>query len=291
MTDSSGTHLADFWRKLTESTYLDWQHFSVMMVLAAFIHIFGMVALDLIPRDEVVQIPIRVLNIKLGNSDDPALAKSSETTGSEDTKHLLDGKHADEDEGVAVVTALPAIDMQESENDYEDVLKSFESAINLKKEIQSTGDKSLEEMLTAPAVKKVEKPKNKRSKSLPKQYVRETNKPHSVGQGSVLGDSTSIDAEILARYEQLISKWIQRHKEYPAEAKRAGIGGEAVVRIRIDRNGEILLSRLERPTGHRMLDDAVLEMIRRANPIPRVPENYPAGNLFEFLIPVSFKLR
>ena len=29
-------------------------------------------------------------------------------------------------------------------------------------------------------------------------------------------------------------------------------------------------------------------MIRRANPVPSVPENYPAGSLIEFLIPITF---
>jgi hypothetical protein len=30
-------------------------------------------------------------------------------------------------------------------------------------------------------------------------------------------------------------------------------------------------------------------MIRRANPVPAIPADYPAGNLIEFLIPITFE--
>jgi protein TonB len=94
----------------------------------------------------------------------------------------------------------------------------------------------------------------------------------------------------LRRYEQIISLSIQRNKVYPAEAKTQGLQGQAVIRIRINRQGNILYSRIEKPTRYPILNEAIAEMVRLSNPVPAVPVNYPAGNLFEFLIPVSFRL-
>ncbi len=93
---------------------------------------------------------------------------------------------------------------------------------------------------------------------------------------------------MVSHYEQLISLWIQKFKIYPAEARSQGMQGETVVRIRIDRQGNIRYYVLEHSTGYQVLDRAAIDMIRRANPVPAVPADYPKGDLMEFLIPVGF---
>jgi len=96
---------------------------------------------------------------------------------------------------------------------------------------------------------------------------------------------------MVSRYEQLISLWIQKFKLYPADAKTQGLQGDTVVRIRIDRQGNIRYYILEHSTGIPSLDRAAIDMIRRANPVPAVPNDYPSGDLIEFLIPVNFSLK
>ena len=64
-----------------------------------------------------------------------------------------------------------------------------------------------------------------------------------------------------------------------------------MVRIRIDRHGNIHYYELEHSTGYEMLDKAAIDMIRRANPVPAVPSDYPQGELLEFLIPVNYQLQ
>lgn len=92
---------------------------------------------------------------------------------------------------------------------------------------------------------------------------------------------------IRARYEQEIAGWIEQHKYYPREADKHE--GMATVRMRIDRGGNVRYYAIEQSAGNGALDNAALVMIRRANPMPAVPENYPAGTLVEFLIPIHFK--
>jgi protein TonB len=100
-------------------------------------------------------------------------------------------------------------------------------------------------------------------------------------------EGLSAEQQVRANYEKVISSWIGQHKIYPASAR--GREGRAVLRIRIDRQGYVRYYALEESSGVAVLNSAAIDMIRRANPVPAVPENYPAGNLIEFLIPITFE--
>lgn len=92
------------------------------------------------------------------------------------------------------------------------------------------------------------------------------------------------------RYEALLYAWIDRHKKYPLLAQRRGLEGSGSVRVRIDRYGRVLDRSLERSTGEALLDEAALDMVRRADPFPEVPADY-GGSSFEFVAPVEYRLR
>jgi protein TonB len=92
------------------------------------------------------------------------------------------------------------------------------------------------------------------------------------------------------RYEELLFAWMNRHKQYPMLAQRRGLQGRGSVRVRIDRDGRVLERSLTRSTGEAMLDQAALDMVRRASPFPPVPEEY-AGASFEFVAPIEYRLR
>ncbi|HEY2772890.1 MAG TPA: energy transducer TonB [Candidatus Binatia bacterium] len=92
------------------------------------------------------------------------------------------------------------------------------------------------------------------------------------------------------RYLELLSAWLHRHKEeYPVLAKRRGLQGHASVRIRIDRSGRVLEASIVRSTGQDLLDQAALDLVRRASPFPAIPPEYPDAS-FEFDAPVDYGL-
>lgn len=132
----------------------------------------------------------------------------------------------------------------------------------------------------------------------PQRYVREVGAAPNAGQGIATGSpsgqgtentmTTGTAQEIRERYEQQISGWIQQHKLYPAQAN--GAEGRVVARMRIDRSGYVRYYAIEQSSGNSVLDAAAIDMIRRANPVPAVPANYPAGSLIEFLIPITFRV-
>jgi TonB family C-terminal domain len=125
----------------------------------------------------------------------------------------------------------------------------------------------------------------------PFQYVRTTTAAPvaSVSVGNVRDVPSSPEA-IRARYEQKISGWLQRHKVYPKEAKELKQEGKPVLRVRLDRGGQVTFFAIEKSTGFQILDRAALDMVNRANPFPAPPPDYPGNGVLEFLIPVQFKL-
>ncbi|MDX2073409.1 MAG: energy transducer TonB [Alphaproteobacteria bacterium] len=209
------------------------KHFAMTLCVVLLLHASSFIAWSMSPSKPVQNIPIRTMNIRLGEADD-----------------TLDA----------------------AEN------KAFSSNAP---QVEAVIDKLADEVF-------IPKPKPAPEKDEMKQYVRETNAPlKKTTKGSKTG---ARDAEIMSRYTQLISLWIQKFKVYPEEARQKGLKGSTVVRIRIDRRGTIHYYSLERSTGIPLLDNAAIDMIRRANPVPAVPDDYPAGDVFEFLVPVNFSL-
>lgn len=121
----------------------------------------------------------------------------------------------------------------------------------------------------------------------PQPPVEQNPAPVSEEIGSELGNALS-NADILRRYEQVITLWFEQHKIYPAASAARGDAGEAMLRIRINRQGEILFYSIERSTGHEALDNAIVSMVEKANPVPSIPPQYTADNQVEFLLPISF---
>lgn len=137
------------------------------------------------------------------------------------------------------------------------------------------------------------------SPAAPQHYVREVGGPSAQALAQASGASAApssaapvpntpqaIEAE-RTRYTQSISNWVQQHKYYPATA--GGREGRAVVRVRIDRAGNVRYYAIEQSAGDPALDAAALDMIRHANPMPAVPESYSGGALVDFLIPITFR--
>lgn len=85
------------------------------------------------------------------------------------------------------------------------------------------------------------------------------------GSGSTKGEGGS---ELLAR----IWRKINASKYYPSSAKRRGITGAPKVAFAIGENGSVKWARLVSSSGESILDDAAVETVRRAAPLPYYPK-------------------
>ncbi len=91
------------------------------------------------------------------------------------------------------------------------------------------------------------------------------------GVGGAGGPGTTAGAggsELLAR----IWRKINASKYYPPSARRRGVTGAPRVEFAIDENGSVKWAKLVATSGQSILDDAALETVRRAAPLPYYPK-------------------
>jgi len=110
----------------------------------------------------------------------------------------------------------------------------------------------------------------------------ETGSGDATAGGGLPGSSRDYAATVLA--------WLERHKEYPRRARLRRQEGTAMLYFVVDRSGAVLEYRLQSSSSHRALDEEVLAMIERAQPLPPMPEDMERERL-ELIVPVEFFLR
>ncbi|MDD5249477.1 MAG: energy transducer TonB [Rhodocyclaceae bacterium] len=89
---------------------------------------------------------------------------------------------------------------------------------------------------------------------------------------------TAVDAARMALRQ------IAEQPFYPEEAIARGLEGEVLVRLFLDESGNAITARLERSSGHDILDEAAVRAARSVHSLP-------AGTPGEVLLPVRFRLR
>lgn len=111
----------------------------------------------------------------------------------------------------------------------------------------------------------------------------------SDGQPPGEGETSADDDVSGARRDYLatLSAWLERHKRYPRRAQRRRQEGTVYLHFVVDREGRVVSCRIERTSGHAVLDRAVEEMVRRAEPFPAIPNELREPRL-ELIVPVSF---
>jgi periplasmic protein TonB len=91
------------------------------------------------------------------------------------------------------------------------------------------------------------------------------------------------------QYEQEVTRWVERQRDYPLAARRRGLEGTAIVRLRLRADGSLVQAQIVRDTGHAILDRAAIGMVERAAPYPGVPGEF-GGSSVEVLVPIQFSL-
>jgi periplasmic protein TonB len=89
-------------------------------------------------------------------------------------------------------------------------------------------------------------------------------------------------------YQKLIQK-LNAHKSYPTELKKDKIQGVVIVRFTLNRNGEVLASSIKKSSGNSALDNAALEVLKKASPLPPMPD-FINGETLTLSLPVDYSL-
>ncbi|MBI3515153.1 MAG: energy transducer TonB [Proteobacteria bacterium] len=83
-------------------------------------------------------------------------------------------------------------------------------------------------------------------------------------------------------YLEAVLKRLRRIKDYPVHTS-----GRVFVAFTVARDGTVLNAEVRRSSGHSALDQAGLDLIRRASPLPPLPASVP-GDSYAIEIPISF---
>ncbi|MFT4025635.1 MAG: TonB family protein [Novosphingobium sp.] len=95
-------------------------------------------------------------------------------------------------------------------------------------------------------------------------------------------------SEAATTWEARLLAHLEKYRRYPPGARDRREQGVAHVRFRMNRAGGVLAVALIRSSGSAQLDRAALDTIRRAAPLPTIPEDKP--DPLELSIPVEFFL-
>lgn len=75
---------------------------------------------------------------------------------------------------------------------------------------------------------------------------------------------------------------VKKHLLYPTDAVAQGLEGETLVMIFLDESGAVVAARIERGSGHPILDQAAVAAAREVRSLP-------AAGVREVLLPVRFR--
>lgn len=112
-----------------------------------------------------------------------------------------------------------------------------------------------------------------------------------IGADAVAGSPATAEAAADARrrYLAALGARLAQHRVYPAAAQRRGLEGQVMVALRIGRDGSVQSLAVHRSSGETLLDEGALETVRRAAPLPPLPENLPESTL-DVELPLFFRL-
>ncbi|RED44174.1 energy transducer TonB [Aestuariispira insulae] len=109
-----------------------------------------------------------------------------------------------------------------------------------------------------------------------------TDRTNQEGGQAVIGNDSD--------YAFQVRLWLERHKVYPKKARRKRKQGIVTLYFRVSRDGRVLAQDIRQGSGHEILDEEVLAMLKRAQPLPPLPDNVK-GAYADMIIPIDFSLR
>lgn len=130
----------------------------------------------------------------------------------------------------------------------------------------------------------------------PVQLQRRGTAANAQGRGSHELDLDGAERVANANYEMQLAAQIERQRYYPQRARQLHQEGQPVVRLVLNRQGQLVALALEKSCGNALLDETALDIVRRAQPFPPPPREYQVilekqgRSHLVFRAPISFTL-
>jgi len=102
------------------------------------------------------------------------------------------------------------------------------------------------------------------------------------------GASQTTGNAAASAYRAKVAAQLKRKRFYPNAARRDRLTGTATVSFTLNAGGKVTAARVVRSSGERILDEAAVEMVRRASPYPPIPAGL--GATITIQAPIGFEL-
>ncbi|HVV62756.1 MAG TPA: energy transducer TonB [Pseudolabrys sp.] len=157
---------------------------------------------------------------------------------------------------------------------------------------QKPDDMPKPELAVTPPPKPPEKPKEHKPRKI---HASLTSAPsvaeHRAERAAApMPGATARDPNAVPNWKSLLVATLERHKRYPPEAQSRGDHGTAQLAFSVDRHGGVHNARIVRSSGSRLLDEATLSLVERAQPLPPPPPEVPGAQI-AISVPIRYNIR
>lgn len=230
-------------------------------------------------------------------------------------------------ESVMLVSSLPIGDLKRASMNSVEALPNFEE-VELIDEIEK--DKVITEKVISPIdsfdninseveiIKPKEiKAKPKESKATKKKYKKisdkniNKDKPLSNLSGSInsvsrdnfssapiQGDGEKVSSQGIGKGKSKTASWqnivmahLNRYKKYPNKSLLDKEEGRVVVRVKIDKNGNVIFADIKKGCKFKNLNDEAVKLLKNASPLPQPPNCIMNNNYLIFSIPIDYDIK
>ena len=94
----------------------------------------------------------------------------------------------------------------------------------------------------------------------------------------------------ITKWQSMLAAHIDHYKRYPSQARAHGEQGVATVFFTMNRDGRVLTSHIVQSSGSAALDQETLQMLTRAQPMPKPPSDMQ-GTELSLAVPIQFNIR
>ena len=119
--------------------------------------------------------------------------------------------------------------------------------------------------------------------------IAQTPSPVVAQSSGTPGTSTAARENEMQSYLSALMRRLACFKVYPASLKKDKIEGRVVLSFTIAANGQLVISAVQKSSGHAALDQAAMEMLSRASPLPAIPAGMNRSEI-SLTIPVEYSL-
>jgi protein TonB len=120
----------------------------------------------------------------------------------------------------------------------------------------------------------------------PPQPIEQPKPPTPAVPARVKGGALRVEPS----WQTALVRHLQQYKRYPSDAQSRGEEGVVQLSFTVDRSGHVLNREIAHSSGHRELDNEVMSMIERAQPLPPFPASMPQAKL-DLTVPIRFSLQ